>query len=141
MGTNLRATGTLPAALSGQYAQIDPIGGTVHTVTLDAGNANAYRNRRLDADVAATNVVAFGRSILALGDGALAHELSPQLDTIRPVDLAGACRTLVAHAKVDPHTGELHLLTSSTAPSQLHVAVSRGGLTRTTKSIDDAPGR
>ena len=65
----------------------------------------------------------------------------PRLDTVRRVDLAGARRSLAAQAKVDPHSGELHLLTFASAPSQLHVAVSRGALTRTIRSIDDAPSR
>ena len=104
--------------------------------------------RRADArpatvgdDVVAANLIAFGTSILAFGDGALAYELSARLDTIRRVDLAGARRSLVAHSKVDPHTGELHLLTFASTGSQLHVAVSRGALTRTIRSIDDAPSR
>jgi carotenoid cleavage dioxygenase len=133
--------------------------GMVHAVSLDAGRAISYRNRWITTDavaqklaveptpgprtvgddVVATNLIAFGSSILALGDGALAYELSTRLDTIRRVDLAGARRSLVAHSKVDPHTGELHLLTFESFRSQLHVAVSRGALTRTIRSIDDAP--
>jgi carotenoid cleavage dioxygenase len=131
----------------------------VHALYLDAGRAITYQNRWITTDtvaqklaveptpgprttghdVVAANLIAFGTSILAFGDGALAYELSAQLDTIRRVDLAGARRSLVAHSKVDPHTGELHLLTFSCLPSQLHVAVSRGALTRTIRSIDDAP--
>ena len=88
----------------------------VHAVSLDAGRAVSYRNRWIGDDVVAANLIAFGTSILALGDGALAYELSARLDTIRRVDLAGARRSLVAHAKVDPHTGELHLLTFAAAP-------------------------
>jgi carotenoid cleavage dioxygenase len=133
--------------------------GMVHAVSLDAGRAISYRNRwittdavaeklavaptpgprTVDDDVVAANLIAFGTSILAFGDGALAYELSARLDTIRRVDLAGARRSLVAHSKVDPHTGELHLLTCASIGSQLHVAVSRGALTRTIRSIDDAP--
>ena len=135
--------------------------GMVHAVSLDAGRAISYRNRWITTDavaqklaveptpgprtvgddVVAANLIAFGTSILAFGDGALAYELSARLDTIRRVDLAGARRSLVAHSKVDPHTGELHLLTFASIGSQLHVAVSRGALTRTIRSIDDAPSR
>jgi 8'-apo-carotenoid 13,14-cleaving dioxygenase len=173
--TNLEVTGTLPAALSGQYMRIGPNRinakcgggdwtgdeGMVHAVSLDAGRAVAYRNRWIatDAvahslafdptpgprpvgdDVVAANLVAFGNSILAFGDGALGYELSARLDTVRRVDLAGARRSLVADCKVDAHTGELHLLTFASSPAQLHIAVSRGALTRTIRSIDDAPSR
>ena len=113
----------------------------VHAVSLGAGRAVSYRNRSITTDVAATNVVSFGSSILAFGDGALAYELGAGLDTIRRVDLAGARRSLTAHPKVDPITGELHLLTFATDPAQLHVSVSPGGLTRTIRSIDNAPNR
>src|SRR5438552_567565 len=98
---DVRVTGKLPPALSGQYVQIGPnqVDATVHAVTLDAGRAVACRERRIIADdVAPTNLVAFGSSILALGDGALAYELGPRLDTVRRVDLAGARRRLAAEA-------------------------------------------
>ena len=82
----------------------------VHAVSLDAGRAISYRNRWITTDavaqqlaveptpgprtvgddVVAANLIAFGTSILAFGDGALAYELSARLDTIRRVDLAGA---------------------------------------------------
>jgi carotenoid cleavage dioxygenase len=132
----------------------------VHAVTLDAGRATSYRNRWITTDAVAqqltaeptsgqravgdafdVSLIAFGTSILAFGDGALAYELDVGRDTIRPVDLAGARRRLIADSKVDPHTGELHLVTSASLPSQLHVTVSRGALTRTIRSIDDAPSR
>ena len=119
--------------------------GMVHVVSLDAGRAISYRNRWITTDavaqklaveptpgprpvgddVVAANLIVFGTSILALGDGAIATA-SARLDTIRRVDLAGVRRSLVAHSKVDPHTGELHLLTFASFRSQLHVAVSRG---------------
>jgi len=135
--------------------------GMVHAVSLDAGRAISYRNRWITTDevaqklaveptpgprpvgddVIAADLIGFGSSILAFGDGALAYELSARLDTVRRVDLAGAGRSLVAHSKVDPHTGQLHLLTHASIGSQLHVTVSRGALTRTIRSIDDAPSR
>src|SRR3954470_11985023 len=85
--TNFRVSGKLPAALSGQYLQIgpNPVEGMVHAVTLDAGRVVSYRNgwiRTDGQDLVAANVVAFGSSILALGDGVLACELSQQLDII-----------------------------------------------------------
>jgi carotenoid cleavage dioxygenase-like enzyme len=132
-------TGQLPAALSGQYLAVRE--GVVHAVSLDGRRANSYRIRDVGQNVGASNVIAFGNSVLALGDGALAYELDAVLETIRPVDLAGARRGVVARAKLDAQTGELHLLTFEAAPSQLHVTVSRGALTRTIRSIDDAPAR
>jgi len=173
--TNLRVTGKLPVALTGQYVcigrdrtaaqrQFADFGsgkGTVHALAIDAGRATSYRTRAVKTDTAArqpgveptsglptvghevvaSNLVAFGASILAFSDGELAYELDAGLDTIGRVDLAGARRSLVATPKVDPHTGELHLLTFASLPSQLHVAVSRGALRRTIRSIGDAPSR
>jgi NADPH:quinone reductase-like Zn-dependent oxidoreductase/carotenoid cleavage dioxygenase-like enzyme len=131
----------------------------VHAVTLEAGRATSYRNRWITTDagtqplaveptsdprtvydeVAAANLITFGTSILAFSDGALAYELDVRRDTIRPVDLAGARRRLVADPQVDSHTGELHLLTSASHQPQLHVTVSRGALRRTIRSIDNPP--
>src|SRR3954469_2789143 len=102
----------------------------VHGVRLHGGRAVSYWNRwvltdatakRLGTepvpgprhtgpDTAATNVFTFGGSVLALGDGSLAYELTVDLDTIRRVDLAGGARGLAPHPKLDPSTGELHLL-------------------------------
>ena len=144
--TDLVVSGTLPASLSGQYLQIgpNPVEGIVHGVVLRGGRATSSRNRWLptaDGDIVPSNLIAFGSFVLAVGDGALAYELSADLDTIRRVDLAGARRKLIARSTFDPHTGELHLLTFGADPSQLHVIVSRGGLKRTIRPIDDAPNR
>ena len=170
--TNLRVTGQLPTALTGQLMWVGPdlieadtsladSGGgiaTVHALALDAGRATSYRTRRIMADTATepvkpksdpgrvnhgvglTNLIAFGKSILAFSEGTVAYEVDTARGTVRPVDLAGAHRSLVARPTVDACTGELHLLTAS-LPSQLHVVVSRGALTRTVRSIDDAPSR
>jgi carotenoid cleavage dioxygenase-like enzyme len=138
--TDLRVRGVLPASLSGRYLQIGDQG-TVHAVSLEPGRAASYRTSSIAADFVAGDLVALGRSVFALANDTLAYELDDELDTIRPVDLAGARRRLSAHAATDPHTGELHLLTSAAAPPQLHVAVSRGALTRSIRSIDDPPGR
>ena len=128
--------------------------GMVHAVTLHAGGAASYRNRWIvtDAaaqvlgtepvpgprhtgpDVVASNVITFGSSILALGDGALAYELTADLGTRRRVDLAGSGRGLHPHAKLDPLTGELHLLAAASDGTQTYITVSPGGLTRTTRS-------
>jgi 8'-apo-carotenoid 13,14-cleaving dioxygenase len=140
---SLRVSGKLPIALSGHYLQIDE-DGMVHAVSLGGGRAISYRNRWITTDgddVVASNLIVFGSSILALAEGELAFELDADLDAARNVDLAGGRRGLAANGTVDPHTGELHLLTFATSPSQLHVVVSRGALTRTIRTIDDAPAR
>jgi carotenoid cleavage dioxygenase len=133
--TDLTVRGSVPMGLSGRYVCIGE--GMVEAVRFDEGRATSHRNRSIPAD--ATTVMAFGASIFAFGDGALAHELSSALETIQGVDLAGSRRSLTADPKFDPITGELHLLTFKSDPSQLHVSVSPGGLTRTIRSIDDAP--
>jgi 8'-apo-carotenoid 13,14-cleaving dioxygenase len=135
--------------------------GMVHAVTLHPGGAVSYRNRWIltDAaaqilgiepvpgprhtgpDVVASNVITFGSTILALGDGALAYELTADLSTRRRVDLAGSGRGLHPHATVDPLTGELHLLAAASDGTHTFTTVSPGALTRTTRCIVDAPGR
>jgi carotenoid cleavage dioxygenase-like enzyme len=140
----------------GDFASRDAL---IHAVTLETGRATSYRNRWIttgaatqqlaveptsgprpvDDEVVAANIVTFGNSVLAFSDGALAYELDVRRDTVRPVDLAGARRKLVADPKVDPHTGELHLLTFPSQQPQLHVTVSPGALTRTIRSIDNPP--
>ena len=135
--------------------------GMVHSVHLHAGRALSYRSRwvlttsvaqrlRIDSppgprntgpDIVARNIVAFGGSILALGEGSLAHELSPELDTLRRVDLAGQTRGLAAFPKRDPITGGLHILTVAPTGTQAHVVVSFGALTRTSRNLDDAPAQ
>ena len=135
---SLLVSGALPRALSGHYLQIGG-DGVVHAIGIDAGRAISYRHRPVGGNLVTANLVSFGSSIFAIGDGALAHELSADLETIRGVDLAGARRALVTPARLDPHTGELHLLTFPGTSCQLHVTVSRGGLTRTIRPIDDAP--
>jgi carotenoid cleavage dioxygenase len=137
MTTDLAMNGTVPTGLSGQFVHIS--NGIVSAVRLSEGEAPSYRERSITTN--ATNVVPFGSSTFVFGDGVLAYELGDDLDTARRVDLAGARRSLTAHPKVDPITGELHLLTFTSDPSQLHVTVSPGGLTRTIRSIDNAPNR
>jgi carotenoid cleavage dioxygenase-like enzyme len=134
--TDLSVIGTLPVTMSGQYLRVGKR--KVDRVAIHAGHAVSYQSRSFATD--ATSVIAFGSSFLAFEDGALAYELSADLDTTRSVDLAGASRFLTAHPEIDPVTDELHLLTL-TDPAPLYVSVSPGGLTRTVRSIDNAPSR
>lgn len=92
------------------------------------------------SDEGATRLLEFGRSILAFRDGELAREVGVDPGTVRRVDLAGARRPLMGRPRIDPVTRELHLLTAPTDEGQLHVRVSPGGLTRTIRSLPDAPG-
>jgi carotenoid cleavage dioxygenase len=132
----------------------------VHAVTVRAGRGVGYRNRWVVTDTAArklgtepvpgprnggpdavtANVVHFGGAVLALGDGSLAYELGPDLETRRRVDLAGASRGLHPNPKLDPLTGDLHLLAHDTPTAPVHVVVPANGLTRTVRPLDDAPG-
>jgi len=91
-------------------------------------------------DDGATRLFEFGRSVLAFRDGELAYEVGGNLGTVRRVDLAGARRPLMGSPRIDPITGELHLLTYPSDEGQLHVSVSPGDLTRTIRSIPNPPG-
>ena len=90
-------------------------------------------------DVVASSLVTFGSSIFALGDRAVAYEITSDLATRGRVDLAGQGRGLHGHAVIDPFAGGLHLLASTPDGDQSYVTVSPGGLTRTSRFIEDAP--
>jgi carotenoid cleavage dioxygenase-like enzyme len=155
--TNLKVVGTLPAGLSGQLLSIGPnpetsISGTeptglfdclVHGVELHAGRAVSYRSRSVVADVVdavnVVNVVAFGGSILVLGNNMLAYELPPDLNILRRVDLAGQLRGITPYPKRDPITGDLHVLTVGATGSQAYVVVSSRAHTRTSRHLVEAP--
>ena len=133
--------------------------GMVHAITVHAAGTVSYRNRwittdaaaqalgtepvpgprRGDNDVVASNIITFGSTILALGDGALAYELTADLATRRRVDLAGAGRGLRPRVDLDRQTGALHLLGAGPGNAQTYVTVSAGAMTRTTRPLDDAP--
>lgn len=130
--------------------------GMVHAIALHAGRAVSYRNRwiRTDAasrklglepvpglkatarDSSATNLIAYGGTILSLDDGALAYELTKDLETVRRVDLAGGGRATGAFPKSDPETGELHVLSSPGGTSCAYHVISSGGLTRRSRAIN-----
>jgi carotenoid cleavage dioxygenase len=102
--------------------------GMVHGVELRDGRAASYRNRwvRTDAqaerlgeparggpaqpmfDSSNTNVLAHAGRILAMTEGCLPYELTPELDTVGRTDFGGPLPAgFTAHPKVDPGTGEL----------------------------------
>jgi carotenoid cleavage dioxygenase-like enzyme len=132
-----RVRGALPDALSGRLLGIH--GNAVHLVQLDHGGELSYRTHRVQPHTRTTDVMVFGDSILAFGRGSLAHQFSPDLDVLNPVDLAGQSRRLASCPKRDEATGDLHLLAAAPDGSQAHVVVSSGALTRRSRSIIDPP--
>ena len=144
--TGLPVQGALHAGLSGRLVAIGPNSesgrSVVCSVHLHAGVAVSYRSRWVTSDViVASNIIAFGGSILALGDCSLACEMTSDLTTLRRVDLAGQSRGMSAYPKPDPHTGDLHILAVAATGAQAHVVVSSGALTRTNRPILGAPSR
>jgi carotenoid cleavage dioxygenase-like enzyme len=160
---DLTVRGALPAGLNGQLLGIGPDftarHGIVHSIDLHHGRMPRYRSRAIHADavaerpglqltpgprrprpdIVADNVVTFGGAILALGNGTLAYELTPDLATLRAVDLGGQSRRLAAFPKHDTVTGELHLLAIAVTGARAHVVVSAGALTRRSRTIDGGP--
>jgi carotenoid cleavage dioxygenase len=152
-------TGPNPIGARGRPAVRTAAEGMVHAITLPAGGAVSYRNRwtRTDAasrklgvepvpglkaagrDSSATNLIAYAGTVLSLGDGALAFQLTKDLETLRRVDLAGGGRAIGAYPKADPATGELHLLSSPGDTSCAYHVISSGGLTRRSRAITAAP--
>lgn len=103
--------------------------GMLHGVRLNAGRAEWYRNRwirtseftdgasflREDFTVdrtavpANTHVIPYGDRILALVEVGFPYEISPDLETIGPLDFGGRLTSaMTAHPKLHPGTGELH---------------------------------
>ena len=102
--------------------------GMVHGVELGGGQARWYRNRwvrtsgvaeRLGEEVppgppppmydtSNTNVLGHAGRIVALTEGSMPYELSPELDTIGRTDFGGPLPGgFTAHPKLDPVTGEM----------------------------------
>ena len=93
---------------------------------------------RAASGAATTNLIEFAGRIVALADGAIAQELASNLEA-SPVDAAGRHLGVGAYPKMDPLTGELHLISSPGETTALHHVLSAGGMTRRTHPIDDAP--
>ncbi len=137
---NLDVCRGFPRAVSGRLLGVQD--DVVHSLDLDAGRVRSYRSRTVRSksgtDLAASDIFVFSGSILAFGPGSLAHELSADLETVRPVDLAGRSRPLSACPKRDPFTGDLHLLALDPDGRQAHVVVPSGALTRRAGPVLDA---
>lgn len=126
--------------------------GMLHGMRLRDGKAEWYRNRwvrtkalagadRMDAltgtidlsvGLANTHVVRHAGRILALEEGSLPNEISPDLDTLGPYDFGGGLNTpFTAHPHVCAETGEMHFFgyTLINAPFvTYHVADAAGNL-------------
>lgn len=135
----LDVCGAVPAGLSGRLLGIGG-DGVAHAVELRADRTVWFRSRRLLTASPVANVVVFGGAVLAFGDDSPAYEVSADLEVV-PVDLAGHGRTLAAYPRVDPITGELHLIATDPEGTQTHVVVSAGALTRRSRPVLDAPAR
>ncbi|WP_163508584.1 carotenoid oxygenase family protein [Fodinicola acaciae] len=143
---DLPVTGTLPAELTGRYFRNGPnplpgdpshhwfIGrGMLHGVRIAGGRAEWYRNRwvrtqkgdfidergRRDFAVnsANTHIIEHSGRLLALCEAGFPYEVTPELDTLGPVDFGGRLSTaMTAHPKQDPVTGELHFFGYGATP-------------------------
>lgn len=121
--------------------------GMLHGVRLRNGRAEWYRNRwtrtaalagapfvgpnGVDraAVTANTHVIRHHDRILALVESGLPYEVTPELETVGPVDFGGRLRTaMTAHPKQDPVTGELHFFGYGAMPPFLtYHRLSAGG--------------
>jgi len=134
----LEVAGAIPRELCGRYVRngMNPRSGwsdhwffgsgMLHGVELRDGQAVAYRNRYVrtpywaqDLDLltamsdlrsspANTHVVRHAGRILALEEAHLPWEVTPDLDTVGPVDFDGKLTTpMTAHPRICPESGEM----------------------------------
>ncbi|GAA1668633.1 carotenoid oxygenase family protein [Fodinicola feengrottensis] len=102
--------------------------GMLHGVRIAGGKAEWYRNRwvktarlagerfmdengrrNLAVNSANTHIIEHGGKLLALCEVGFPYQVTPELDTVGPVDFGGRLTTaMTAHPKQDPVTGELH---------------------------------
>lgn len=131
--------------------------GMVHGVRLRDGEAEWYRNRWVRGPAASehlgevpvprvdgglfpgdgnTNVLAHGRRILAMEEMSCPYELDADLATIGQFDFGGPLPVGTnAHPKIDPTTGEMHLMGYAFTDALLRYFVidAAGALTSTTE--------
>ena len=133
--------GTLPPQMCGQLVVIGE-DGTVQRVVVRSGHAgpgDVRVIRPVRTGLTIRRIVAFGTSILAFDGHGLTFELSPDLWTVRLVDVAGHNRRVGPGAVIDHVNGDLHLVILAAGEAPEHVVVSAGGLTRRTRAINDVP--
>ncbi|CAN7334715.1 carotenoid oxygenase family protein [Trinickia sp. LjRoot230] len=131
-GLYLRNSFNAHPAHSGPSGHLFLEGGMIHGVRLENGRARWYRNRWVVTDALASatgrpppggpvdrrwtavnlaniSVIAHAGRVLALGETGLPYELSAELETIGRYDFdGGLARSMTAHPKRDPDTGDLH---------------------------------
>ncbi|NUR92966.1 MAG: dioxygenase [Nonomuraea sp.] len=131
--------------------------GMLHGIRLRDGRAEWYRNRwvktrkftedapfvtdrgiDLSAVSANTSVIRHADRILALVETGLPYEMTPELETVGPVDFGGRLTTaMTAHPKQDPVTGELHLFGYGFFPPYLtYHRLSKAGELVETREIE-----
>ncbi|NMH98835.1 carotenoid oxygenase family protein [Pseudonocardia acidicola] len=122
--------------------------GMVHGVRLREGRAEWYRNRWVRTGALAgrsmvgpdgtfdrtvgtanTHVLAHAGRILALVESSFPCLMTPELETVGPIDFDGRLTTaMTAHPKCDPVTGELHFFGYGVLPPYLtYHRLSAGG--------------
>ena len=128
----LAVTGTLPAELSGRFLRNGPnpsgnvdlarhhwfIGdGMVHGIRIDSGRALWYRNRYVHGG-ANTHVIGHAGKTLAIVEaGGRPSQLGDELEPLGLYDFGGTLEgSFSAHPKLDPDTGELHVMTYRPGP-------------------------
>lgn len=102
--------------------------GMIHQINIDSGFAT-YRNQWVDTvglrseeeagyalyrtfekNTSNTHVIHFNDRILSLYEGGLPYELDNQLNTVGEYNFGGTQpHKVIAHPKVDPQTGDLHI--------------------------------
>lgn len=136
-------SGHLPEAVAGRLLGVH--GGVLYSVHVHHGQRWPYRSHLIlpdgSAGHAADELAVVGGSILAFGHETLAQQLSPDLDELTPVDLAGRSRRIVACPRRDPLNGDVHLIATEPDGSQAHVVVSSGAHTRCNRPIVDPPNQ
>ncbi|HVY47887.1 MAG TPA: carotenoid oxygenase family protein, partial [Minicystis sp.] len=130
---DLEVVGELPRELTGALVRVGPNPrsgrtpswfageGMLHAVRLEGGRARGYRSRWIRGAYAPnTNVVRHAGRILALVETRLPVEVTPELETIGPFDFGGAVeRSMTAHPKLCPRTGELLFFSYGTTQPHL----------------------
>lgn len=170
----LAVKGELPADLDGTLFRIGPDGCTdqpgtgqpyVGALRIRHGHAEWYRTRRVrtdavcrqtgelpspgprrcSSDTTAAAIIGHGRQILALGDGVLPYELTPDLGTKARCDFDDTLPSgFSSHPIHDPLTGELFAAVADTRQRALrYVVVDVGGHVRKyeTVQVPDDPTR
>jgi carotenoid cleavage dioxygenase len=118
---DLEVIGRVPPDLRGTYVRNGPNPrsgvspswfageGMLHGIRIEDGRAVWYRNRWIGGDYAPnTSVVAHAGRLLALVESRLPVEITRDLETVGPFSFgAEDLRSVIAHPKKCPHTGEL----------------------------------